>query len=422
MNAVSDRRFGCVRLGRWPSQQRLDPVQWTLTSTRRSRQAGLHRSAAPDRQDRAGLASVFADHPQASASRPRSRLTDNPAVESFTVYQPQPVRTIDPNFKVRRRDVLEPGRVLDPGDAQEGRHGASRADRAGPLSGLQRQAVPASEDEDGRVQADGGRVRAGHRGVHGSGGIHRSETRRAGRCGGSSTAARNRRACAAQQGLAAFAAHGLRLRPRGDLHALRFPDDPHHGLVFPEPARRDSCRRWCFRSGSSFCSARWDWASPRWPDRSASRSWRESLGERIHRAGVRRLRAQLAGSVRDHPALGPADQARQRFAARRLLRHAADGADVFADLVRLRGTVCGTAAGGVGADARARSRCSEWSRFATGLASPFFFLAAFPSYLKKLPKSGGWLVRVKVVMGFVLLAVDAQVPEQHRSGAADRIC
>jgi thiol:disulfide interchange protein DsbD len=42
--------------------------------------------------------------------------------------------------------------------------------------------------------------------------------------------------------------------------------------------------------------------------------------------------------------------------------------------------------------------------FAVGLASPFFFLAAFPGYLKKLPKSGGWLARVKVVMGFVLLA------------------
>jgi thiol:disulfide interchange protein DsbD len=42
--------------------------------------------------------------------------------------------------------------------------------------------------------------------------------------------------------------------------------------------------------------------------------------------------------------------------------------------------------------------------FAAGLASPFFFLAAFPSFLKKLPKSGGWLLRVKVVMGFVLLA------------------
>ncbi|MEQ1884136.1 MAG: cytochrome c biogenesis protein CcdA [Bryobacteraceae bacterium] len=42
--------------------------------------------------------------------------------------------------------------------------------------------------------------------------------------------------------------------------------------------------------------------------------------------------------------------------------------------------------------------------FATGLASPFFLLAAFPSYLKKLPRSGGWLARVKVVMGFMLLA------------------
>jgi len=42
--------------------------------------------------------------------------------------------------------------------------------------------------------------------------------------------------------------------------------------------------------------------------------------------------------------------------------------------------------------------------FAAGLALPFFLLAIFPSYLKKLPKSGGWLARVKVVMGFVILA------------------
>jgi len=43
--------------------------------------------------------------------------------------------------------------------------------------------------------------------------------------------------------------------------------------------------------------------------------------------------------------------------------------------------------------------------FATGLALPFFLLALFPSYLKKLPKSGGWLMRVKVVLGFIVLAV-----------------
>jgi thiol:disulfide interchange protein len=42
--------------------------------------------------------------------------------------------------------------------------------------------------------------------------------------------------------------------------------------------------------------------------------------------------------------------------------------------------------------------------FATGLALPFLMLALFPSYLKRMPRSGGWLARVKVVMGFVILA------------------
>jgi thiol:disulfide interchange protein DsbD len=43
--------------------------------------------------------------------------------------------------------------------------------------------------------------------------------------------------------------------------------------------------------------------------------------------------------------------------------------------------------------------------FASGLALPFFFLALFPSYVKRLPRSGGWMERVKVVMGLVILAV-----------------
>jgi thiol:disulfide interchange protein len=42
--------------------------------------------------------------------------------------------------------------------------------------------------------------------------------------------------------------------------------------------------------------------------------------------------------------------------------------------------------------------------FAAGLASPFFVLALFPSYLTRLPRSGGWLARVKVVLGFIILA------------------
>jgi len=43
--------------------------------------------------------------------------------------------------------------------------------------------------------------------------------------------------------------------------------------------------------------------------------------------------------------------------------------------------------------------------FAIGLAAPFFLLALFPSYLRKLPRSGGWMIRVKVVLGFIVLAV-----------------
>ncbi len=42
--------------------------------------------------------------------------------------------------------------------------------------------------------------------------------------------------------------------------------------------------------------------------------------------------------------------------------------------------------------------------FASGLALPFFLLALFPSYLQRMPRSGGWMARVKVVMGFVILA------------------
>ncbi|OUW60064.1 MAG: hypothetical protein CBD58_05355 [bacterium TMED198] len=41
--------------------------------------------------------------------------------------------------------------------------------------------------------------------------------------------------------------------------------------------------------------------------------------------------------------------------------------------------------------------------FSTAFALPFFFLALFPQYLSKMPKSGGWLNSVKVIMGFLEL-------------------
>ena len=43
--------------------------------------------------------------------------------------------------------------------------------------------------------------------------------------------------------------------------------------------------------------------------------------------------------------------------------------------------------------------------FRVAFALPFTLLALFPSLLKKLPKSGGWLNSVKVVLGFIEIAL-----------------
>lgn len=44
------------------------------------------------------------------------------------------------------------------------------------------------------------------------------------------------------------------------------------------------------------------------------------------------------------------------------------------------------------------------SAFGLGLAGPFMLFAAFPGWLTNLPKSGGWLNSVKVVLGFLEIA------------------
>lgn len=61
------------------------------------------------------------------------------------------------------------------------------------------------------------------------------------------------------------------------------------------------------------------------------------------------------------------------------------------------------------AGATAQARPVLWNiagalGFAVAFASPFFFLAIFPSWLKALPKSGNWLNTMKVVMGFLEIA------------------
>src|SRR5690606_10585420 len=43
--------------------------------------------------------------------------------------------------------------------------------------------------------------------------------------------------------------------------------------------------------------------------------------------------------------------------------------------------------------------------FSLAIALPFALFAAFPGWMNSLPKSGGWLNTVKVVLGFLELAL-----------------
>ncbi|HMF11215.1 MAG TPA: cytochrome c biogenesis protein CcdA [Gemmataceae bacterium] len=60
--------------------------------------------------------------------------------------------------------------------------------------------------------------------------------------------------------------------------------------------------------------------------------------------------------------------------------------------------------------------------FSLTFASPFFFLALFPSLLRKMPKSGSWMNTVKVVMGFLEVAAAVKflrASERYLTGEAE---
>lgn len=62
-------------------------------------------------------------------------------------------------------------------------------------------------------------------------------------------------------------------------------------------------------------------------------------------------------------------------------------------------------AGALTADGGAWQLTSGMAGFGTALALPFGLFALFPGWLNSLPKSGGWLNSVKVVLGFVEIAL-----------------
>lgn len=70
------------------------------------------------------------------------------------------------------------------------------------------------------------------------------------------------------------------------------------------------------------------------------------------------------------------------------------------------GPILGTLlAGALTSDGGAMQLTAGMTGFGLALALPFALFAAFPSWLGNLPKSGGWLNTVKVVLGFLELAL-----------------
>jgi len=70
------------------------------------------------------------------------------------------------------------------------------------------------------------------------------------------------------------------------------------------------------------------------------------------------------------------------------------------------GPILGSLLAGVtGSDGGAMQLSFGMGGFGLGLALPFALFALFPNWLQSLPKSGGWLTTVKVVLGFLELAL-----------------
>ena len=103
----------------------------------------------------------------------------------------------------------------------------------------------------------------------------------------------------------------------------------------------------------------------------------------------------LLGRVRASSAFRTADETESGIAGRRLCRHAADGADVFADFLRLHRPDRRAAADRFRAVERLAAGSGHAGVCHRAGRAFFFCWRCFPSYLQNLPRSGGWMARVK---------------------------
>ncbi|MCU1336978.1 MAG: Redoxin domain protein [Bryobacterales bacterium] len=399
--------FSAVAFG----QQRLDPVQWSMTSSAEVARAG---STIPLRL----IAKIEPGWHLYSLTIPKHlyptkiTLTDNPAVESYNVYQPQPVRTMDPNLKEEVETFSNQAEFWIPATLKK--------DAAGPVELTAQVRYRACDDKqclnpktktaEFKLTAaafapaiEAFTVPAGYTEV---------------KPGGSSdvSAALNPPApvkesdpappssSSSQQGLAAFALAAFGFGLAAIFTPCVFPMIPITVSFFLKQ-RGGIVQALVFSLGIVvlFCALGLGVtaiAGPIGISQLGGNPWVNAFIAAVF--GIFALSLLGAFEITlPSGLLTKLDSASRRGGyAGTLLMGLTFSLTSFACVGPFVGPLLASSVQAQGAQP-----VVGMAAFATGLASPFFFLAAFPSYLKKLPKSGGWLVRVKVVMGFVLLAV-----------------
>ena len=381
------------------AQQRLDPVQWSMTSTAEVAKPGstvpLHLTAKIDPGWHLYSLTIPKDlYPT------KLTLVDNPALESYTVYQPQPIRAMDPNLK----EVVE----TYSNQAEFWIPATLKKDATGPVEVTAQVRYRVCDDKQclnpktktaafkltaaaSAPDIQEFKAPAGYREVKpGSPAFER--------------VSESAPAASSQQGLAAFALTAFGFGLAAIFTPCVFPMIPITVSFFLNQ-RGGILQALVFSLGIVvlFCALGLGVTAAVGPFGIAQLGGNPWVNAFI--AGVFGIFAlSLLGAFEitlPSSMLTKLDSASRRggiFGT--LLMGLTFSLTSFACVGPFVGPLLASSVQAQGAQP-----VVGMAAFATGLASPFFFLAAFPSYLKKLPKSGGWLARVKVVMGFVLLAV-----------------
>jgi len=394
--------MAAVTLAQNVGQQRLDPVQWSMTSSTEAARAGatvpLHLTAKID----PGWHLYSLTIPK-HLYPTKLTLTDNPSVESYTVYQPKPVRTMDPNLKEEVETFSNQAEFWIPATLKN--------DAAGPVELTAQVRYRACDDKQclnpktktatfkltaaaSAPAIEPFAVPAGYTEVK-PGATPVSEAL---------PPASAENAPASSQGLAAFALAAFGFGLAAIFTPCVFPMIPITVSFFLDQ-RGGIVQALVFSLGIVvlFCALGLGVTAIAGPIGISQLGGNPWVNAFI--AGVFGIFAiSLLGAFEitlPSGLLTKLDSASRRggyFGT--LLMGLTFSLTSFACVGPFVGPLLASSV-----QAQGSQPVVGMAAFATGLASPFFFLAAFPSYLKKLPKSGGWLARVKVVMGFVLLAV-----------------